>query len=441
MGTKRISQLDTLADAVLTGEAILPVVISDPLIPNRKAKINQIFKGVGAGSQSQPGLCFDLDRDTGLYQDAYNELGIAFGTSSMYYKKQNNADGSATIRMIAGDTTSSNVNIDMRPQGSGKFLVNGPAEFQDVNFFLADDQNPDKKAKFEISGVSTGAGIRSFALPSTGSFTSTTLVGNDTSQTLSNKTIIIQDGNLQIVGSSNAGKIALFETDSWEAPITHIYRLPDYGTSAGQSTLIDTITEQNITNKNLINPSISNIESGDPENPTPKVTFQSGDVTSNRIVTFPDQSLTVAGTEATQVFKNKEYADPRFADGTDVTKRIQFDLSDISATTLLKFAFPATNLNVELNDINKVVTEKAQQVFENKSAVEFQLIDSTNDQNKVNFALDNITGTKTIRFPNSDATLLSTDNVGTLAISFGGSIAAPDFGGRLRLQNHFAGLW
>ena len=85
MGTKRISQLDTLADAVLTGEAILPVVISDPLIPNRKAKINQIFKGVGAGSQSQPGLCFDLDRDTGLYQDAYNELGIAFGTSSMYY--------------------------------------------------------------------------------------------------------------------------------------------------------------------------------------------------------------------------------------------------------------------------------------------------------------------------------------------------------------------
>ena len=313
MGTKRISQLDTLADGVLTGEAILPVVISDPLIPNRKAKINQIFKGVGAGSQSQPGLCFDLDRDTGLYQDAYNELGIAFGTSSMYYKKQDNADGSATIRLIAGDTTSSNVNIDMRPQGSGKFLVNGPAEFQDTNFFLADDQNPDKKAKFEISGVSTGAGIRSFALPSTGSFTSTTLVGNDTAQTLSNKTIIIQDGNFQITGSSNTGKIALFETDSWEAPVTHIYRLPDYGTSASQSTIIDTITEQNISNKNLINPSISNIASGDPENPTPKVTFQSGDVTSDRIVTFPDQSLEVAGTEATQIFKNKDYADARFA--------------------------------------------------------------------------------------------------------------------------------
>ena len=149
MGTKRISQLETLADEVLTGEAILPVVISDPLIPNRKARINQLFKGVSAGSQSQPGLSFDLDRDTGLYQNAYNEIGLAFGTSSMYYRKQNNADGSATIRLIAGDTTSSNVNIDLRPQGSGKFLVNGPTELTDVNFFLADDQNPDKRAKFE----------------------------------------------------------------------------------------------------------------------------------------------------------------------------------------------------------------------------------------------------------------------------------------------------
>ncbi len=441
MGTKRISQLDTLADGVLTGEAVLPVVISDPLIPNRKAKINQIFKGVGAGSQSQPGLCFDLDRDTGLYQDAYNELGLAFGTSSMYYKKQDNADGSATIRFIAGDTTSSNVNIDMRPQGSGKFLVNGPAEFQDVSFFLADDQNPDKKAKFEISGISTGAGIRSFALPSTGSFTSTTLLGNDTAQTISNKTIIIQDGNLQIVGSSNAGKIALFETDSWEAPVTHIYRLPDYGTSASQSTLIDTITEQNVSNKNLINPSISNIESGDPNNPTPKVTFNSPDVTSDRVVIFPDESLTVAGTESTQTMKNKDYADPRFADATDITKRIQFDISDVPGATILRYAFPYAQLNTQLSENNVLVTELAQQVLDNKTIRSLRLVSEDNDQNQIIMDLSNITGTKSISFPDANATLLSTENVGTLGVSFGGEISAPDFGGRLRLTNHFFAGW
>ena len=139
----------------------------------------------------------------------------------------------------------------------------------------------------------------------------------------------------------------------------------------------------------------------------------------------------------TQVFKNKEYADPRFADGTDVTKRIQFDLSAISGTTLLRYAFPHNNLNVPISSNNIVVTEKAQQVMENKSVVGLQLISGDNDQNKINFVLDNVEGTRSIRFPNADATLLSTENVTTLGVSFGGSISAPDLGGRLRLQQHF----
>ena len=42
MATKRISQLGTITDAEVTGESILPVVISDPLQPNRKAKVNQL---------------------------------------------------------------------------------------------------------------------------------------------------------------------------------------------------------------------------------------------------------------------------------------------------------------------------------------------------------------------------------------------------------------
>ena len=43
MATKKISQLETISDANLSGEAILPVVVSDPLIPNRKAKVNQLI--------------------------------------------------------------------------------------------------------------------------------------------------------------------------------------------------------------------------------------------------------------------------------------------------------------------------------------------------------------------------------------------------------------
>ena len=64
MGTRKISQLDTIADANLSGEAILPVVVSDPLIPNREAKINQLLKGVSQCTKAAPGLCFDWDTDT-----------------------------------------------------------------------------------------------------------------------------------------------------------------------------------------------------------------------------------------------------------------------------------------------------------------------------------------------------------------------------------------
>ena len=106
MATKRISQLDTIADALVTGEAILPIVISDPLIPNRKAKINQLFRGVSAGSASAPGLAFDLDRDSGIYQSAINEIGIAFGSASLYNTRRENTDGSSTLVIRAVDSAS-----------------------------------------------------------------------------------------------------------------------------------------------------------------------------------------------------------------------------------------------------------------------------------------------------------------------------------------------
>ena len=86
-GNKKDLQLETIADSNLSGEAILPVVVSDPLIPNRKAKINQLFKGVAQGTKDAPGLCFDLDRDTGLYQNAYDQIGLSFGDGGLYYSR------------------------------------------------------------------------------------------------------------------------------------------------------------------------------------------------------------------------------------------------------------------------------------------------------------------------------------------------------------------
>ena len=128
MGTKRISQLETIADALVTGEAVLPIVISDPLIPNRKSKVNQLFRSVSAGSQSAPGLAFDLDRDTGVYQSAADEIGLTFGSASIYNSRNLNNDGSSTLQIRAVDTASANSSVEIVPQGSGFFTVNGTTE-------------------------------------------------------------------------------------------------------------------------------------------------------------------------------------------------------------------------------------------------------------------------------------------------------------------------
>ena len=53
----------------------------------------------------------------------------------------------------------------------------------------------------------------------------------------------------------------------------------------------------------------------------------------------------------------------------------------------------------------------------------------------------NITTAVNIQFPAADATLLSTNNIEAVGVSFGGPLSAPTFGGRLRLQSFFQAGW
>ena len=55
----------------------------------------------------------------------------------------------------------------------------------------------------------------------------------------------------------------------------------------------------------------------------------------------------------------------------------------------------------------------------------------------VTFSLDNITGNRVIRFPDANATLLSTDNVTLDDVNFGGGIGANNLTGQTRLQQFF----
>ena len=447
MATKRISQLETISDALVTGEAIMPIVISDPLIPNRKAKVNQLFRGLSAGSATAPGLAFDLDRDTGIYQSAVDEIGLSFGTAALYNSRRANTDGSSTLIIRAIDSASATSSIEITPQGSGYMTVNGDFVQTDTQFYLSGDQNPAKRAHFNVDTISTQSGTRRFDLPNIGTSTSTTIVANDTFQTLTNKTILIKDSELQITGSTDTSKIAKFETDAWEAPGAHTYKLPDFGAANTQSTLLDDITDQNVFNKNMVNPTFSNTPSNDENNPTKYVIFDSSQLTQDRTVIWPDLNIKAVGEASAQTIANKVYKGAVFCD-TDPNdgegRKITLDLSNIEDNQNYVFSFPDNEVTAPLNngsDSNMLVTEKKTQTLVNKT-MELMQINNPNDLNG-NITIDagNIKSNVTIQFPDADATLLSTNNISDVAISFGGALAAPVLGGQLRIQSHFMSGW
>ena len=295
MGTRKISQLDTISDANLSGEAILPVVVSDPLIPNRKAKINQLFRGVTQGTKAAPGLCFDLDRDTGLYQAAYDQIGIAFGDGGFYMTRIDNGNDSASLYMTAVDDTAANVDVVLAPKGTGAVKVTGNFVISDQAFILEDAQGP--KARFEVSNVGTGTNTRIFTFPAITSGNGTTVVGDDTTQTLRNKTLLIDEDNLVITDGDEEAIFQINWVTTQDA--RRSYFLPDAGTvtttaepTATASTLLDTKAEQTVLSKTFVNVNLT----ANAESDTNYAQFNTDALDANRTLTIPNQSLTLVGT-------------------------------------------------------------------------------------------------------------------------------------------------
>lgn len=432
-GTKKISQLDNLANDILTGEAILPVVIADPLIPNRKAKVSQLFRGLSQGSKSAPGLAFDLNRGTGLYQNAYDELGISFGTTGFYFTKITESTNTSTTKIQAIDSAADNTNIVFQPKGAGVVTVQSGSTFrvQDTQFEIADDVSSSKKIRFEVSNVGTGTKI--FSLPTVTVGNATTLLATDTVQTITNKVIRVDEDDLYITDGTLTAKFGI-DWITTQGTGTKTYFFGDPGPGVTAVNIIDDVTQQNLSNKTLIQPSIaSNISTAN------KINFDASGITSTRQVVFPDLNLTLVGTDATQILSNKNYQNPIFSDSTDTTKKVTFSLSNRQSITNDIFGFPTT-LNTLATSI--LISELATQTIKNKLYDIPTFSDVRSVNRRVTFDLTNISNPRTIKFPDGDATLLSTNNVGSLeGITFGGSITADSFGGRLRLRTHFLSAW
>ncbi len=436
MGTRKISQLETIDDANLSGEAILPVVVSDPLIPNRKVKVNQLHKGVAQGVKNAPGLCFDLDRDTGLYQTQYDEIGLGFGDGGIEFSRSV-IDVTSTLTINAVDETATNSNIRLSPKGTGVVQVAGGFRIADGDFELEDAQGP--RVKFEVGLVGSGTSLRTMTFPSISAGSGTTLVGADTQQTLTNKTLLIDEDNLVIVDGSEEASFQI----NWalSSGIRRSYFLPDAGTvtttaepTATASTLLDTKSTQTILNKTIVDPRFAT----DSEADTSYVIINTDSLTDNRTITVPDLSLTLVGLDTTQSLTNKTIENLILNDSGDITKRATFSTANQNTTTNRVFEFPATDdLNTTISDNNTLVTTLATQKLSNKELVQPSISDTVSSAFSVTIRADNITGDRVIRFPDSDATLLSTENVTAEDVNFGAGIGGQTLTGRTRQQQFF----
>ena len=448
MGTRKISQLDTISDANLSGEAILPVVVSDPLIPNRKVKVNQLFKGVAQGAKATPGICFDLDRDTGLYQDAYDQLGLSFGDGAIYMSRTDNGNGSVSLFMTAIDEVSSNADIVLSPKGTGSVKVTGNFVVSDQTFILEDAQGP--RVRFEAGLVGTGTTTRIMTFPAITAGSGTTLVGDDTTQTLRNKTILIDEDNFVITDGQEEASFQINWAQS--SDIRRSYFLPDAGAvtttnepTATASTLLDTKAEQTALNKTFVDPKFAT----DAESGTFWAQVNTDALTANRTITVPDLSLTLVGLDTTQTLANKTVKDVIFADPTDVTKRVTIKTDNLNTASNRLFQFPPTgNLNTGVEENNLIVSELATQEVSNKTLVQPKFADAVTPYDEatqtfgdtpsyITIRTDNLTGNRTIRFPDSDATLLSTENVTAEDVNFGAGIGGQTLTGRTRQQQFF----
>lgn len=151
------------------------------------------------------------------------------------------ADGDKRIGFNLSSISSSTTRTFTWPDSNGtvvcadtaQTLNNKTINVSDTGFTLQDDADSSKKARFQLSGISSGT-TRVYTLPDL----NTELVSQSAAQTLTNKTITVDDNKFLIVDSLDGSKQVEFFLNNLTTGNKRVITVPDKDITLGESGLV-----------------------------------------------------------------------------------------------------------------------------------------------------------------------------------------------------------
>jgi len=453
----KFSQLDAILDSDINADIYFPCVLeSDPLNKNRKISVSQVFLGIDSGSKDSPGMVFSGAPKTGFYRKligtteyiglSFSDFGLEmYGTGTSQTGYQINV-----APIIGGITPPSTYDLVFNTPIGGKVRFGSTTTLQVSDNLFVIKNNTDSLVNVYLDAgliVSDGTNTlnKTFNFPVISS-SSDELVTEDAIQTLTKKSIIIEDDDLilfsnnPLINSSLVRASILVNESQSERTNVYKFYLPETNDADSQSELLDDRTAgQSIKNKFLVtegpnktyftetpsgdvnftiefyNTDIAGVDKG--------VVWGTEDESRNYIIGLADGD-DFAGRTTQQDILNKSFGNCSFGlysviDGTPQVQQNAVNIIGIDLPSASAYVtFPTTTQNISTNSVDPsvLVMEETTQEMSNKTLADVVLSNTLGGDQKVDFDYSNIPAatTITLKWPelksgDTSSTLISLD--------------------------------
>ncbi len=276
--------------------------------------------------------------------------------------------------------------------------------------YLQDNTDNSKKIQFDLTNLTTST-TRTLTIPDA----SLTVVGIATTQTLTNKTINATNNTISNIGNDEIKSGATIDaTKIANGSISNTEFQYLNGLTSSAVGLTDTATLTNKTFTDNVTWYSDNLDN------TKKLQFQLANITTGttRTLTIPDADTIIVGTDATQTLTSKIID----ADNNTVSNIANDEIKSGATIDVTKLADGTVN-NTEfqyLNGVGSTVVGKDDTiVLTNKTLTDDNTLfqDNADNSKKMKFNLTNISPAtiRTLSVPNANTTIVGTDTTQTLS--------------------------